>query len=263
MGSLSKLVLLSLASCRIWAGTLTVTDLFNVPGNSDVVGNKLQFDAQSIQITTNAGTLIIDIFTNYDNPNLYSVRDTGARLNPGDVFFTVNGAYTYGIPLALHNGPAGGPWGNRLLAGHVYQIDDPSKALMTARQVLHDAMYVEYRPDEIVWMFDNGGVHDVTAGTPSVQVLPIPDSDGENGPLYDIRVTTSLPAGLFSSLTDTYGVSFAVTTGGNDMVKGTLNFTDSAEQSVEAGAAVPEPGTWYLVIGAALVGLARMAWHRR
>src|SRR5690348_181589 len=110
MGSFSKVVLLILASGRIWAGTVTVNDLFNVPGNSDVIGNKLQFDAQSIRITTNGSTLTIDIFTNYDNPNLYSVRDTGARLNPGDLFFTVNGTFTYGIPLALHNGPAGGPW---------------------------------------------------------------------------------------------------------------------------------------------------------
>ena len=134
---------------------------------------------------------------------------------------------------------------------------------MTARQVLHDAMYVQYRPDEIVWMFDDGGVRDVTVGSPTVEVLRIPGNDGVNGALYDIRVTTSLPAGLFSSLTDTYGVSFAVATGGNDMVKGTLNFTGFSEQSVGAGAPVPEPGTWYLVIGAALVGLARIAWPRR
>jgi hypothetical protein len=235
-----------------------VTDFFNVSGKSDVIGDKLQFDAQSIQVTTGTGTLTIDIRTNFDNPNLYSFRDTGVRLDIGDLFFTVNGNYEYGIPLAYHNGPAGGPWGTRLYAGHIYEIDSVS-ALMNARQVLHDPMYVDYRPDEIVWMIANGGVEDVTVGTPTVQVLPIAGDNGVNGPLYDIRINTSLPAGLFQSPTDVYGLSFAVATCGNDMMQGQLNLNPESMRALAAGSSVPEPSTVYLVIGALLIGASRFA----
>ncbi len=165
MRRIPSLLLLCFSSSQIWAGTAVITDLFNVNGNSDVIGNKLQFDAQSVQVTTAAGSLTIDIHTNFDNAALHSFRDTGVRLDIGDLFLTVNGNYAYGIPLAYHNGPAGGPWGDRLYAGHVYPIDDPS-ALLTARQTLHDPAYVDYRPDAIVWMVDLGDVDDVTEVRP-------------------------------------------------------------------------------------------------
>jgi hypothetical protein len=261
MKRISNLMLFCIASSSLWAGTAIVYDPFNAPGSGDVIGNPLQFDAQSVQVTAGSGTLTIDIRTNFDNPNLYSFRDTGVRLDIGDLFFTVNGNYAYGIPLAYHNGPAGGPWGDRLYAGHIYEIDDPSTALMTARQVLHDPMYVNYRPDAIVWMMDDGGVTDVTTGTPTVQVLPIAGDNGVNGPLYDIRVKTSLPAGLFSSPTDVYGLSFAVATCGNDMVQGRLNFPSLG--AAGASGSVPEPGTLYLMTGAALVGLSRFVFRPR
>src|SRR5690349_23530363 len=111
MTSLSNLLLTGLIASQLWAGSVIVYDPFNAPGNSDVVGNKLQFDAQSIQVTTGPGTLTLDIRTNFDNAALHSHRDTGVRLDAGDVFLTVNGAYAYGIPLAYHNGLSGGPWG--------------------------------------------------------------------------------------------------------------------------------------------------------
>ena len=120
-------------------------------------------------------------------------------------------------------------------------------ALLTARQTLHDPAYVDYRPDAIVWMVDLGGLHDVTSGTPTVQVFPIAGNDGVNGPLYDIRVNTSLPAGLFSSSTDIYGLEFALATCGNDMVEGALHFdSDPAGRVQTAGAACRSlpPGTW-------------------
>jgi hypothetical protein len=256
----SRLLLICFASAKMWGETIIVTDPFNIAGDSDVIGNKLQFDAQSVQVTTGTGTLTIDIRTNFDNPNLYSFRDTGVRLNIGDLFFTVNGAYEYGIPLAYHNGPAGGPWGNRVYAGHVYQITDPATALLTARQTLHNPAYVEYRPDAIVWMIDLGGLRDVTAGTPTVQVLPIAGNNGVNGPLYDIRVNTSLPAGLFSLPTASYGLEFAVATCGNDLVEGPLNFSSSDPlRQAGFGNPVPEPATLLLVIGAALLALSRLA----
>ena len=256
-----NLLFLSLSGSYLWAATVTVTDPFNVAGNSDVLGNKLQFDAKSVQVTTASGTLNIDIFTNFDNSKLHSFRDNGVRLDIGDLFFTIDGTYAYGIPLAYHNGPAGGPWGDRLYAGHVYAIDSPD-ALLTARETLHDPMYVDYRPDAIVWMVDLGDVRDVTVGTPSVQVSPIAGNNGVNGPLYGIHVTTSLPAGLFSSPTANYGLEFAVATCGNDMVEGGLNFGSSVGLK-SAATTVPEPSTWYMVIGAALVGVARFVLRRR
>ena len=54
MRRIPSLLLLCFSSSRIWAGTAVITDLFNVNGNSDVIGNKLQFDAQSVQVTTAA-----------------------------------------------------------------------------------------------------------------------------------------------------------------------------------------------------------------
>ena len=243
-----------------WATTITVTDPFNAPSGGDVIGNPLQFDAQSIQLTASANLLTLDIYTNYDNAHLYSFRDTGLRLDIGDVFFTVNGNFAYGIPLAYHNGPAGGPWADRLLAGHVYQITDPATALLTARQALHDPQDVDYRPDEIVWMIDHG-VTDVTSGAPSVQVFPIAGNNGTNGPLYDIRVLTSLPAGLFSNPADTYGIQWSVATCGNDVVQGVLNFPST--HFFSGSTAVPEPGTAYLVIGAALISISLLSRLRR
>jgi hypothetical protein len=251
-----NLLIISLIASQSWASTAVVTDLFDVAGNSDVIGNKLQFDAQSVTVNAASGQLTVDVRTNFDNSSLQSFRDTGVRLDIGDLFFTVNGIYSYGIPLAYHNGPAGGPWGDRLYAGHIYAIDDPS-ALLTARQTLHDPQYVDYRPDAIVWMVDLGHVHDVTAGIPNVQVLPIAGNDGVNGPLYDIRVSTSLPTGLFASTTDKYGLEFAVATCGNDLVQGTLDFSTE-----HAGSAVPEPSTWYMAIGALLTGAARFVIRR-
>jgi PEP-CTERM motif-containing protein len=263
MGRIANLLLIGFTASRMWAASVSVTDPFNIPGNSDVFGNKLQFDGQSVQVTTGPGSLTIDVRTNFDNSGLHSFRDTGVRLDIGDLFFTVNGNYSYGIPLAYHNGPAGGPWGDRLYAGHVYAIDNPG-ALLTARETLHDPMYVEYRPDAIVWMVDLGGVHDVTAGTPTVQVLSIAGNDGVNGPLYDIRVSTSLPEGLFSSPGDNYGLSFAVATCGNDMIQGALNFDSGLQfRSAAVDSAVPEPSTWYMMIGAVLVGVARFVASRR
>jgi hypothetical protein len=271
MNRISNLLFLSLIASQSWASiivvgnssrSIVVTDLFHVAGSSDVIGNQMQFDAQSIQVTTGPGTLTIDVRTNFDNSALHAFRDTGVRLDIGDLFFTVNGTYSYGIPLAYHNGPAGGPWGDRLYAGHVYAIDDPH-ALLTARQALHDPAYVDYRPDAIVWMVDLGGVHDVTVGTPAVQVLPIDVNDGVNGPLYDIRVSTSLPAGLFSSSKDAYGLAFSVATCGNDLVQGALAFDTPSQMRVAAVPAVPEPSTWYMLIGAVLVGAAKLAVRRR
>jgi hypothetical protein len=249
----SNLILLCLASTG-WAGTVAVT------GNSGVMGNPLWFDAQSIDVTTGPGTLTLNIFTNFENSGLYAYLDTGVRLDIGDVFITVNGNIEYGIPLEYHNGPAGGPWGDRLLAGHIYEITDPSTALMTAEQVLHDPAYLDYRPDTIVWMMDDGGVEDLTAGTPAVQILPIAGNNGVTGPLYDIQVVTSLPPGLFSSPTDSYGLQWSVVTGGNDIISGPLDFGPPQTQGNTSAA--PEPGTVYLMIGAGLVGLSVLSRRR-
>jgi hypothetical protein len=254
---MKHLALLLILTFRANAGSVLITDAFHA-GPSDVIGNSLQFDAESVRVTVTGATLTLDIRTNFGNAALTSMWDH-VRLDVGDVFFTVNGNYAYGIPLHYHNGPAGGPWGERLLAGHVYAIDNADQALMTARQVLHNDPWFSYRPDEIVWMMDNGGVRDVTAGKPSLQVSGLAGNDGINGPLWDILVTTSLPAGLFSSPVDQYGLHWAVSTGGNDIVNGALDFGFGGTQGAAAiVVAAPEPGTWYLVIGAVLVGVARL-----
>src|SRR5689334_5848635 len=95
-----KLLLLTLTSTVLLGSSIPVADPFNAPGNSDVIGDKAKFDVESIQITATGAALTIDIRTNYPNSGLYSYYDTGVRLNPGDIFFTVNGAYQYGIPVA-------------------------------------------------------------------------------------------------------------------------------------------------------------------
>src|SRR5262245_29576290 len=108
MNRISNLLILGLIASQSWASIVVgglsrstvVTDLFHIAGSSDVIGNQLQFDAQSIQVTTGPGTLTIDVRTNFDNSALHSFRDTGVRLDIGDLFFTVNGTYSYGIPLA-------------------------------------------------------------------------------------------------------------------------------------------------------------------
>lgn len=98
----------------IWAETAVITDFFNVAGSSDVIGDKLQFDAQSVQVTTGVGTLTIDIRTNFDNRALHFFHDAGVRLDIGDLFLTVKSNFTYGIPLADHKGLTGGRRGDRL-----------------------------------------------------------------------------------------------------------------------------------------------------
>src|SRR5690349_5362764 len=119
-----NLLAISFVTSTVWAASVLVTDGFHVPGSSDVIGDKLQFDAQSIRVSSSSGVLTVDVFTNFNNAQLNRFRLPGMYLDVGDLLFTVNGAYTYGIPLHYHNSPSGGPFGERLLAGHIYQIED-------------------------------------------------------------------------------------------------------------------------------------------
>ncbi len=97
-----------------------------------------------------------------------------------------------------------------------------------------------------------------------MQVFSLDGNDGVNGPLYDIRVKTSLPAGLFSSPTDIYGLEFALATCGNDLVEGTLHFDSNPAGRVQTVvAAVPEPSTWYMGIAALLIGVGGFVRRRR
>ena len=238
-------ILALLFTSLLQANSFVITDPFNVEGDSDVIGNKQLFDIESAMITLDPAMVTIKIRMNTDNIDL-NPFGADPKLDVGDIFFDVNGQLRYGIPLRDHEGSTspGGPTGLAVLAGHLYQINSLSDGLMTARQALGDPSNYSYRPEQVVWLWNNNGaLTDLNVGSPKVTVANIPGNDGVNGPLYEIAAQFERPAGFLDNL-DAVQFYFASATCGNDVIEGFL---------------VPEPGTIFITAG----GFLALALLRR
>ena len=219
------------------ADTFTLTDPFNQPGDSDVIGDKMKFDIERAVIMFDPSMVTVSIRMNYDNPSLDPFTLDCLKLNIGDVLFEVNGVARFGVALHSH-----GSGSSAVTGGHVYEINDPAHGVLTARDVLGDPHGWTYRPDELVWLNNrNGYLTDLGAGTVNVKQLQY---DGHNGPKYEITTQFALPGDFPPAGSGMLAFRFAAATCANDVLKGNM---------------VPEPGTIGLLGG----GLLALAFARR
>ncbi len=236
MRSLAVVAVLTAVSCGVLpASTVTFNDAWNVPGQSDVFGNKLQFDLQSVTLTMASGHLTFDILTNFDNSSLSTFYINAIRLDIADLFLQQNGVIKYGV--VLHDRPG-------LQAGHIYSVTDPLGQLITARTALRDPLHADYRPEKIVWM--TSGVTDVTSFSTGVTVADR-HANGISAPLYDILTSVNRPADMVNG--QTWQLYFPLATCANDVLNGTFLVAN------------PEPSTWALM-GAGLALGTLMARRR-
>lgn len=143
--------------------------------NCDVIGNKLWYDLDRVSMTADSGGGPVSLFAALNfGPNsnaLTPFRDAGVQLDASDVLFAVNGVVRWGLALTSHAGsPNGGPSGQNLAAGHFYSVNSPS-GMLTAFDVLQlGAEAAIYRPDQYVWLRDDGrgSVTDIGAGRVTV-----------------------------------------------------------------------------------------------
>jgi hypothetical protein len=249
------LLLLAIGAMSLPAGSVEFDDLFNKNGQSDVFGNKLQFDVQKVILSMSNGLLDIEIQTNFDNPALAPFYIAGIRLDAGDLFFSESSILRYGLVLQGHDG---------LAAGHIYRIDDPSTQVLKARDVLGNPSHADYRPNNYVWM--TGAVHDITTvTTPAVNTSRIPGNNGVNGALFDVKTTVNRPSDM--RIGDLWSLYFPLATCANDVVNGSFT-VDSFEKapfevdSFEAEAnAVHEPAGG-LLIGGGLIAFVSILRRR-
>ncbi len=239
------------------ATPLLIVDPFNT-NNGDVVGDTREFDIQKAEIEVGRALTTVSLFYNFGpgNSTLNSFAVDSIRLDTGDIFFTLGGAYAYGVPLLSHAGSTnGGTTGGMVEAGHVYQVNN-SGGTMTARQALHDPA-AQYRPEQVVWLRNAAGsLTDLTSANPgTITILPL-GSDGVNSPKFQVNLSVSTPDALYQDYVGgLLGVSFASATCGNDVIAAALGFPPQPQMQSETA----EPAPLLL----AVTGLAGIGWLRR
>lgn len=240
-------------SARTHAAELWIQDPF--PGGSqDVIGAQSMFDIQGAGISVTPTTTSVDLLFNFGSgqnglapfASFFSIR-----LDVGDVLFSVNGIWAYGIPIMDHAGsPNGGPAGDPVDAGHLYQIDTIA-GVQSARQGLNDPGGVLYRPEQAVWLWNhNGSLTDIAVASLLVSAL---GGDGATSPKFEVLLNFPTPAGFYQAYTDgTLALAFSSATCGNDVLSGPVNGADDPPSN-------PEPASATLCA----LGLAFLAWRSK
>jgi hypothetical protein len=226
------------------------------PNTNDVVGNKNDFDAKSIQFTTwTANRVVADIIFNFHSGDaaLADFSVAGFTLEVGDLLFS-GGGLKFGVALTAHDG---------LAAGQLYQVND----FLTSDQMGFNNSQVIWR--DAYWCAQYGG----SCVTPAVRmdgtgatalgsvVNPVAVSHFDEG-LYaaGLELKAHLdfnPGGVGGIFWQTYrnngglDVSFADATCANDLVEGHVT-----------PATVPAPSP-LLSIFAALLALTVWTQTRR
>ncbi len=221
MKLISLALLLLVAAAPVFATTITLTgNTCNDP--SCVIGAISEFGIQggNVVVNTTTDTAVANLFFNFGpDTTLTPFTQFGVTLNPGDLLFSVAGAYTYAIPLIGHNG---------MTAGDLYQIS----GVLNAQTVLGNPSGVIYRNTDDVWA--SGGT--LVPGSNGSMIV-----GGGGGSPFDV------------TLSFTPGVTFL-----NAFKSGNVTFQFSSAtcgNGIITGSAVPEPGTLALM-GSALIGLA-------
>jgi len=234
---------LILATVPVLAPAVTVSyiDPFGAAASSchvsvcDVVGNKLWFDLESFSLTLDPAAMTGQIVTKFNfggGTTLDPFLDDGVRLQAADVFFRVNGAIRYGIPLTSHEG--------LLEAGALYSVNS-GEGVLTAQQVLQLATGYAYRAQTAVWLQDddNGSITMIAPGSIAVAAGGNGVTAGRVQATVSFAITPEFVASLNSR---TMVVDFSSATCGNDI----LSFGVDPGQN-------PEPSTFLLMGGGLLI----------
>jgi hypothetical protein len=204
------------------------------PG-ADVIGVLTDFDIQSITGDFDAASSVIRIAFNTRNSDLSPYNDFGVQLNVGDLLFEAGGVYKYGVPLYTHAGsPNGGPSGSTVLAGHLYQINNPATGTLTAKQVLNNPGLI-YRPDEVVWLRSQGAsLTDLAAGAVTVAKY----GNGTSNAEYLATLQFANPASFYEDLGGGMLLHFASATCGNDIAEGMVHAPEPSSNAMIGGGLV-------------------------
>ncbi len=189
-------------------------------GGYDVIGERTDFDIQSLAITSDTQFAYFDIRFNFRNAALDPYQFNNVRLDAGDLLFEMNGAYLFGIPLRDHAGSPnpGGLAGGTVTAGQLYSVNDAT-GVMTARQALGTTSGLFYRFDEVVWLRNTGGSLTALGSPGSVSINAL--GDGLTNAEYSVLVTAPLDAGFVAAMqSGDLRVHFSSATCANDILEG-------------------------------------------
>ena len=203
--------------------------------SGDVIGELGGFDIEYITFTQYTPSNIKgDIRFNYNFGDTTlsdyvfdPAHPNGSTLKVGDLLFSVNGTYKYGVPLVSHDG---------LTAGNLYAIS----GVVTSNQVGLDA-------SRYIWRFNTPVRMDPIGST----LLGSGSISTSNIGFYEVDANFSfVPGGMFYTefMNNALVVQFASAICANDVITGLVD-----------PPSVPEPSTW-LLLSCGLAGLA--AWRR-
>ncbi len=223
MKYLSLLLILGTAVAQ--ATTFTVNDPFNAvcpPGGGtscDVVGANSSFDIQRGEFDFGATSATIRLYFNYglSNTSLMPFNATPSTvLSLGDLFISGAG-FNYGLALQSRTGGASG----NVTGGILYSINNANGQL-TAAQALNGASDINYRPNEIVWIRNDGAGSISNVATGSVSITS--GGDGINQTEFVATIVLNYAAGSVVSNNLSTGVPyihFTSATCGNDILTNT------------------------------------------
>jgi hypothetical protein len=230
-------LLLAVAPAAL-AAPITISDPWGV-GAPDVVGANSSFDIQKGVFDFGSTSATIKLYFNFgpDNTSLAPFALGSVTLSLGDLFIS-GGGVNYGIALVAHNTAVSGD----VAAGTLYQINN-SNGQLTASQALGNPSSITYRPNEIVWLRNDGAgsITPVAVGSVSVQS----GGDGVINPEFVVTLNLTYSSTIGAALASP-SIHFASATCGNDVLDGQI----------------PEPGSLSL-IGGGLLLAAGIKFHRR
>ncbi|BDC50298.1 hypothetical protein F183_A26140 [Bryobacterales bacterium F-183] len=209
-----------------------------------MVGDPLGFDIQKGVFNFGATSATIDLYFNFGINTASSLSPFSVNsviLSLGDLFLSGNG-FNYGIALQTHNTAVSG----NVVGGVLYQINN-SNGVLTAAQALNNPTSIAYRPNEIVWLRNDGAGSLTNLVNGAVTILTN-QGNGTTAPEFKATITLNYAAGSqvannLQSLTGA-GIHFSSATCGNDVLNG-----------------VPEPASLGL-IGGGLLAFAGIRIHK-
>jgi hypothetical protein len=210
------------------------------PGNASdqdgVIGANGQFDLQSVAFTnlsTTNFTVQIDFNYDYGDTTLSPFKIDGITLSAGDLLFS-SGNQNWGVALDSHTG---------FTQGDLYSVTSFS----TAKTVLGNPQGASYRPNDDVWMDENGGQILAGLGTSTTKSI--------GGDEVQTTLSFTPSAGLISALeSGNLTFQFSSATCSNDYITGKL--------TADVISTVPEP-TGFVLLGSGLIALSVIPRLRR